>query len=141
MVAAARINKIQVPVYADVPWRYPDVPDEQVMVLHTLVVDPGTAGHLPDARPLASSAMREAGLDELYNSRKAAQQLEAALCPPVGDGSLLQPELFHMELQGALTALRDSDKPAVRAFVRDELAPLLENTELLRAYTGLMVGG
>lgn len=44
-------------------------------------------------------------------------------------------------LQGALTALRDSDKPAVRAFVRDELAPLLENTELLRAYTGLMVGG
>ena len=88
-------------------------------------MDPGTAGHLPDARPLASSAMREAGLDELYNSRKAAQQLEAALCPPVGDGSLLQPELFHMELQGALTALRDSDKPAVRAFVRDELAPLL----------------
>ena len=92
------------------------------------IMDPGTAGHLPDARPLASSAMREAGLD-------------AALCPPVGDGSLLQPELFHMELQGALTALRDSDKPAVRAFVRDELAPLLENTELLRAYTGLMVGG
>lgn len=105
------------------------------------IMDPGTAGHLPDARPLASSAMREAGLDELYNSRKAAQQLEAALCPPVGDGSLLQPELFHMELRGALTALRDSDKPAVRAFVRDELAPLLENTELLRAYTGLMVGG
>ena len=40
VVAAARINKIQVPVYADVPWRYPDVPDEQVMVLHTLVVEP-----------------------------------------------------------------------------------------------------
>ena len=35
------------------------------------IMDPGTAGHLPDARPLASSAMREAGLDELYNSRKA----------------------------------------------------------------------
>ena len=40
VVAAARINRIQVPVYADVPWRYPDVPDEQVMVLHTLVIDP-----------------------------------------------------------------------------------------------------
>lgn len=105
------------------------------------IMAPGTAGHLPDARPLASSAMREAGLDELYNSCKAAQQLEVALCPAVGDGSILQPELFHMELQGALEALRDSDKPAVRAFVRDELAPLLENTELLRAYTGLMVGG
>ena len=32
------------PVYADVPWRYPDVPDEQVMVLHTLVVDPTVKG-------------------------------------------------------------------------------------------------
>lgn len=32
------------------------------------IMDPGTAGHLPDARPLASSAMREAGLDELYLS-------------------------------------------------------------------------
>ena len=44
VVAAARINKIQVPVYADVPWRYLDVPDEQVMVLHTLVVEPACSG-------------------------------------------------------------------------------------------------
>ena len=44
VVAAARINRIQVPVYADVPWRYPDVPDEQVMVLHTLVIDPDEKG-------------------------------------------------------------------------------------------------
>lgn len=105
------------------------------------IMAPGTDGHLPDARPLASSAMREAGLDELYNSRRAAQQLDAALCPPLGDGSLLQPEVFHRELQGALEALRGSEAPAVRAFVRDELTPLLEDAELLRAYTGLMVGG
>ena len=44
VVAVARINKIQVPVYADVPWCYPDVLDEQVMVLHTLVVDPAVKG-------------------------------------------------------------------------------------------------
>lgn len=44
VVAAACINRIQVPVYADVPWRYPDVPDEQVMVLHTLVVEPACSG-------------------------------------------------------------------------------------------------
>lgn len=44
VVAAARINREQVPVYAQVPWRYPDVPDEQVMVLHTLVVEPDCAG-------------------------------------------------------------------------------------------------
>lgn len=105
------------------------------------VLDSGTPTHLPQARPLASSATREAGLDELYNSRRAERLLEAALCPVTGDGSLLQPETFQAELQGCLEALRNSDKPAVRAFVRDELGPLLENTELLKAYSGLMVGG
>ena len=42
--AAGRINREQVPVYAEVPWAH-DVPPEQVLVLHTLVVDPTIAGH------------------------------------------------------------------------------------------------
>ena len=41
--AAAIINRIQVPVYAEVGWLYHAEPDE-VMVLHTLVVDPLRAG-------------------------------------------------------------------------------------------------
>lgn len=43
VVAAAIINRIQVPVYAEVGWLYHAEPDE-VMVLHTLVVDPLRAG-------------------------------------------------------------------------------------------------
>ncbi|MGN1267274.1 MAG: GNAT family N-acetyltransferase [Dorea sp.] len=39
IVAAARINQEQVDVYADVNWEY-DVPEEKVMVLHTLAVSP-----------------------------------------------------------------------------------------------------
>ena len=105
------------------------------------VMDSGNGTHMPDARPLASTVLREAGLDELYNSGAAEKQLDAALCPPVGDGSILQPENFQAELRACLDTLKDSRAPAVRAFVRDELAPLLENTELLKAYTGLMVGG
>ena len=42
--AAGRINREQVPVYAEVPWAH-DVPPEQVLVLHTLVSDPLVAGH------------------------------------------------------------------------------------------------
>ncbi len=42
--AAGRINREQVPVYAEMPWAH-DVPPEQVLVLHTLVVDPAVAGH------------------------------------------------------------------------------------------------
>lgn len=44
IAAAAKIDQNQVPEYANAPWKYPDVPDEQVMVLHTLVVDPAFAG-------------------------------------------------------------------------------------------------
>lgn len=42
-VAAAIINKKQVPAYEDVSWAYTAEPDE-VMVLHTLVVDPLCSG-------------------------------------------------------------------------------------------------
>lgn len=44
VVAAARINQVQVPEYADADWRYKDILDNQVMVLYTLVVDPDTSG-------------------------------------------------------------------------------------------------
>lgn len=42
--AAGRINHEQVPVYAAVPWQY-EARLEQVLVLHTLAVDPAAAGH------------------------------------------------------------------------------------------------
>lgn len=44
IAAAAKIDRNQVPEYAGAPWRYPDAPGPQVMVLHTLVVDPAQAG-------------------------------------------------------------------------------------------------
>ena len=43
-VRAARINQIQVPEYANARWQHPQAPTEQVMVLHTLVVDPLQGG-------------------------------------------------------------------------------------------------
>ena len=43
IVASARINREQVPEYADAPWSRDDAP-EHVLVLHTLVVDPSYKG-------------------------------------------------------------------------------------------------
>ena len=42
--ATARINQEQVPEYADGDWKYEDVAEKEIMVLHTLVVDPLCAG-------------------------------------------------------------------------------------------------
>ena len=105
------------------------------------IMDTSQADRLPDARPLVSSPMREAGLEELYEGHHMDQLVSAALLPAVGDGSILQPDVFHAELRGSLESLRDSREPAVRAFVRDELTPLMDNADLLKAYTTLMVGG
>lgn len=43
VVGTAIINRVQVDVYAEVPWKYP-ARDEEVMVLHTLVIDPAAKG-------------------------------------------------------------------------------------------------
>ena len=42
VIAAAIINKLQVDNYADCPWLYA-APDDRVLVLHTLVVDPAAS--------------------------------------------------------------------------------------------------
>lgn len=46
IVAAARLNQVQETAYAQAKWRW-DAPEDQVMVLHTLVVSPrwGGAGY------------------------------------------------------------------------------------------------
>ncbi len=43
IVGTGIINRVQVDVYAEVNWLYP-ASDEQVMVLHTLVIDPAEKG-------------------------------------------------------------------------------------------------
>ena len=40
ILASARINKTQVCEYKNACWKYKNVPDDKVMVLHTLVVSP-----------------------------------------------------------------------------------------------------
>ena len=44
VAAAAKIDQNQVPEYVNASWQYPNAPPEQVMVLHTLVVDPLQSG-------------------------------------------------------------------------------------------------
>ena len=44
IIASARINHEQMPAYASVSWSA-EVPDKEVMVMHTLTVDPEMNGH------------------------------------------------------------------------------------------------
>ena len=61
----------------------------------------GNARRHPEARPLASNVLREAGLEELYSPCNAHHLVEQALCPDAGDGDILRPEVFSGNLADA----------------------------------------
>ncbi len=105
------------------------------------VMDMPDSGNLPRARELASNALSEPGLEELYAPSNARHLVERALCPDVGDGSMLSPEVFSETLQSCVSSLEDVSDPAVQELLSRELKPLLQNGQLLQAYLGLMIGG
>ena len=98
VAAAGRINREQVDVYAQCPWKYP-APPEQVMVLHTLVVEPALSGRGLATRfvQFYEDYAREQGCPFLRmdtNARNAAARRlykglgywEAAILPTVFNG-------------------------------------------------------
>ena len=96
---------------------------------------------LPRARELASNALSEAGLEELFAPGGARHLVEMALCPDVGDGSLLNPRRFQRALESVIDDTEDETDPDIRAMIDRELVPLRQNKALLNAYIGLMIGG
>lgn len=96
---------------------------------------------LPKARELASGMLAESGLDALYGKVNIKTAVENLLCPNVGDGSLVSPEVFNNELERIVEKLRQSDNEKIRAMLEEEILPLMQNGILLSAYRGLMIGG
>ncbi len=105
------------------------------------VIEMSDFGQLPRARELAANALNAAGLEDLYPQGNARQLIEQALCPNVGDGSLLNSQRFQSILDSIIAEADEGDDPALVAMVRQELIPLRQNKELLQAYLGLMIGG
>ncbi len=99
------------------------------------------SGKLPQAKELASNSLQNTGLETLYDAANARSSMEAFLCPNVGDGHLVSPEVFHSELLSLLEKLKESDNPKIQALLQEEIVPLLQNGVLLSAYRGLMLGG
>ena len=97
--------------------------------------------HLPEARDLGTNLLQESGLENLFRTANSRSALEALLCPDIGDGSLVSPEIFEADLHALLEKLRKSENPKIQALVREEIEPLLQNGLLLTAYRNLMLGG
>ncbi len=106
------------------------------------VIDSMKEPGLPAARELPVTALHDAGLEELYSPSNAQKAIEDALCPGVGDGTILTPTLFKEAIRSVAMDLdAEGCDPAVREMIDGELRPLLENQRLFEAYTGLLIGG
>lgn len=68
------------------------------------------------------------------------RSVSAPFVPTVPAEELLRPAVFSGLLHSAAEKLSTQQEPAVQAFVKQDLQPLLENTQLLEAYVGLMTG-
>ncbi|MDR0356174.1 MAG: type III secretion protein [Deltaproteobacteria bacterium] len=95
---------------------------------------------LPEARPLVSNASAEKGLDNLFDLSGTDLQIDAALRPDLADDETLRPDVFKRGLREAYELLKTNRHPDVRNFVRQDLAPLMENGELFETYLSLLIG-
>lgn len=96
---------------------------------------------LPEARQIAASVLRDASFEDVYTAKNYTALVENLLCPEVGDGEILRPDIFAYTLETCAETLKSSTDKDVQAFLQNDLYPLMENKDLLRVYTGLMIGG
>lgn len=70
------------------------------------------------------------------------QEIANTFIPALGFDELLQPAKLNANISSVFTKLAAmNDDANIRRFVREDLTPLMENKELLQAYTNMMVGG
>lgn len=104
---------------------------------------------LPQLRELATSVLQETGLESLYGAVNARTVVQGLLCPNVGDGTLVNPDVFSAQMKGIRERLREREKnkgkgkddPRVTDLLENEIEPLMQNEALFTAYSNLMVGG
>jgi type III secretion protein X len=97
--------------------------------------------HLPGVKPLASNVLVETSLAQHFGLESMSQTIERGLVPLVPDEKLLRPDVFKRNLKGAFDRLKSSRQPQIRKFVRDDLAPIMEDAELYDLLAGLLIGG
>lgn len=108
--------------------------------IQSLLQMPDAAG-LPNPVDTPASVLSQSGLEKLFGRRNARSSAEELLCPDIGDGRVVSPEVFESHLTAIVAKLQASDNPKIKALLENEILPIMQNGMLLSAYRGLMLGG
>lgn len=105
------------------------------------VIPTSNDNHLPNAVQIAPQDTTEIKLDELYQGDGFKAQIEQSFMPKIETDEILQPATMNRNLSNLTEVLANIKDADVRAFLREDLRPLLDNRDLLRAYCGMMISG
>ncbi|MDR2441945.1 MAG: hypothetical protein LBE31_00300 [Deltaproteobacteria bacterium] len=105
------------------------------------VLDPTIEqSNIPQFQLLPSNALTETSLARHFALTNSQQLIDRSLIPVDIDQELLMPEAFKRNLASAYELLKSSRKPELRRFAREDLANIIEDDELYKIYSGLLVG-
>jgi uncharacterized protein (DUF885 family) len=96
---------------------------------------------LPGKAGVAPTDVQQSGLmTQLYAAKNHSSAIDAFLRPSIVNLENLSPAAHRQNLRACLEEIQDSDEPGVRelaAFLREDK----ENSALLEAFYGLLIGG
>ena len=97
--------------------------------------------HLPQVEQIVVQNETEVKLDELYKGNSFSAIALQGLEPKLSSNDILQPANLNRSLNSIFERMQGIKDADVRRFLREDLSPLMENRELLKAYLGMMVEG
>lgn len=105
------------------------------------VLDLPLDNHLPDAKDLPRNLSSDIKVEDLYKGNMFNLRIESAFGFKLDNQALIQPSTMRHaieDIQEKLQNIRDED---VASFIKNDLQPLLQNTDLFNSYMNMMVNG
>ncbi|WP_019002210.1 hypothetical protein [Succinimonas amylolytica] len=95
--------------------------------------------HLPEARDLVHNLKPDVGLADLYTGNSFHDRIAQAFEFTLKNVDLLQPNKIERELENIMQKLGEIRDNNIEDFLNADVKPLLNNADLLRVYTSMML--
>ena len=95
--------------------------------------------HLPEAPELVHNLNPDIGLSELYTGNSFHDKIAQAFEFSLKNVDLLQPNKIERELENIMQKLGSVRDNNIEDFLNADVKPLLNNADLLRVYTSMML--
>lgn len=105
------------------------------------ILDHAFDNHLPEAKELVRNLSPDVKVQELYRGNGFNSQVANSFFFKLNNKNLLQPPCMKRALEDLEEKLKEISDEDIASFLKNDLQPLLDNTQLLNSYLNMMVNG